>query len=81
LLLTLATANRKPLLALWWKYTQIVTARPVWQRIAMMGLVLASGMVVAGLPLLFIIYLRVARGHVARQVKAELSGVRLKAKF
>ena len=43
ILLTLATANRNPFLKLWWRHAQIISFRPMWQRILWIGLVVAAG--------------------------------------
>jgi predicted Zn-dependent protease len=80
-LLTLATANRNPFLKLWWRHAQIIAFRPLWQRVLWMGLVVAAGLFVAGLPILFIIYVRLAQRHVNRKVRFELSQVRLQRSF
>lgn len=80
-LLTLATANRKPLLKLWWRHTQIVAFKPRWMRVAWLGLVIAAGVAARGFPMLFMIYLAIAREHVKRQVAAELKQVRLAKSF
>lgn len=80
-LLTLATANRNPLLKIWWRHTQIMRFRPVWQRIVWMWIVVAAGIAMAGLPIIFLAYLRIAQRHVDRQVRAELGQVQLNRAF
>lgn len=80
-LLTLATANRNPLLKLWWRHVQILRFRAAWQRIAWMGVFLAAGMALSGLPILLIIYVRIAQRYVTAQVRAELKQVRLSQRF
>lgn len=80
-LLTLATANQKPLLKLWWRHTQIVGFKPRWMRMVWLGFIIAAGFAARGLPLLFMIYLAIARHHVKLKVAAELKQVRLIKSF
>ena len=42
---------------------------------------IGAGMAVAGLPILLLVYLRLAQWHVDRRVKAELKDVRLRRTF
>ena len=80
-LLTLTIANRNPLLKLWWKHTQAMAFWPRWQRVLWMILLIAAGILVAGLPVLFFFYLRLARRHVNRKAQAELEVVELRPDF
>lgn len=80
-LLTLATANQKPVLKLWWRHTQIVSIKPRWMRAAWLGLFIGAGLAMRGVPMLFMVYLAIARAHVKRQVAAELKQVRLSKSF
>ena len=80
-LLTLATANQKLFLKLWWRHTQIVGFKPRWMRMFWLGFIIAAGVAARGLPMLFMIYLAIARRHVKRQVAAELKQVRLARSF
>jgi len=81
ILLTVTTAKQKPLLRLWWHYTYGLKSRPIWQRVLVLVLILAVGMVVFLLPVVFFVYLSVARMHVDRLVQDELKAIRLRPAY
>ena len=81
ILLTVATANRNPILAVWWHYAYGLRSRPIWQRILVLFLFIGIGMLIFALPLVFCISLVLARAHVNRLVQDELKGVQLKKAF
>jgi Tfp pilus assembly protein PilF len=81
ILLALTEASRNPLLKLWWYHKQIISIRPVWPHILWISLMLAAGMKAVCLPILFFVYLRLARSHVNRALRVELGQVRLGKSF
>jgi hypothetical protein len=81
ILLTVTTAKRKPLLKLWWHYTYGLKSRPIWQRILALVLILAAGIVVFVLPIIFFVYMILARMHVDRFVQDELKAIRLRPAY
>jgi hypothetical protein len=81
-LLTEVKASQSPVLGLWWRYALFMGTKPWWQRLlVIVPIMLLSIMILNGLWLAFLLYLRASRAIFQRMLRAEMKTVRLRKEF